>query len=282
MNAAATMADSKLDSDLEEEPIEHKDYERLLGEHASQKHHGFHLNDTKSGHRKLLILLCLGLLLNLSWTSFLFWKTLHLPPAHSTKNPSLPKHPDLIYSPARDVVEYLAVNSNITIDASNIFMGKPRPEQTLAWENITKWRNIAVSKEDLDIINRTSIELADGSGYMATLEVFHHVHCLDFIRMYIFRDYYDTHENEDLRWKHVDHCIEVLRQSVMCHADISLLTWKWADVQEPPFADFHIKHECRNWDNILEWTKQHQAAEEAIVRPDSEPYHPHSEDKSAE
>ena len=39
-------------------------------------------------------------------------------------------------------------------------------------------QQIVVSKSDLEKINRTSIELLDGSGYMVTLDVFHELHCL--------------------------------------------------------------------------------------------------------
>jgi hypothetical protein len=39
--------------------------------------------------------------------------------------------------------------------------------------------NIRVTKAELDRMNRTSIQLADGSGdYLAALDVYHHLHCL--------------------------------------------------------------------------------------------------------
>ena len=71
-----------------------------------------------------------------------------------------------------------------------------------------------------------------------------------------------------------DHCIEVLRESAMCQADISLVTWEWQPNRELPFANFNVKHECRNWGKIMEWTKQHQAPEDLIVRPESMPWPP--------
>lgn len=65
----------------------------------------------------------------------------------------------------------------------------------------------------------------------------------------------------------------------MCQADISLVTWQWVDRQELPFANFNVKHECRNWDSILEWTKNHQAAASAIVRPPEKPWPPQPQGK---
>lgn len=38
--------------------------------------------------------------------------------------------------------------------------------------------NLVVSAEDLTRLDRTSVPLVDGSGYLASLSVFHQLHCL--------------------------------------------------------------------------------------------------------
>lgn len=81
---------------------------------------------------------------------------------------------------------------------------------------------MVVSEEDIKAVNRSSIALADGSGYLATLEVFHQLHCLcvhsfpihrgsatddglfrDYIRQYTSKDYYPTPETEQRRFEHM-------------------------------------------------------------------------------
>ena len=52
------------------------------------------------------------------------------------------------------------------------------------------------------------------------------------------------------------HCIDNLRQVLMCHADISLLTYTWRDDYGRPWPNFNIQHECRNWDAIVQWTDE--------------------------
>ena len=64
------------------------------------------------------------------------------------------------------------------IEPSNPFKGLPRPELDEAWNKLLDPTAIRVSKEDLDKINRTSVPLLDGSGYMASLDVYHQLHCL--------------------------------------------------------------------------------------------------------
>lgn len=44
--------------------------------------------------------------------------------------------------------------------------------------NSGKDNNIVVQKEHLEMLNRSSVLLRDGSGYLAGLDVFHELHCL--------------------------------------------------------------------------------------------------------
>ena len=53
-----------------------------------------------------------------------------------------------------------------------------------------------------------------------------------------------------------DHCIEILRQAILCRADISLFTLQWAEGQPQPRADFSQEHECVNFDAINEWARK--------------------------
>ena len=58
--------------------------------------------------------------------------------------------------------------------------------------------------------------------------------------------------NEGIR---PDHCLDTLRESIMCHADISLLTMRWGKTQPIPLANFSAPHECINWQSLDEWSQ---------------------------
>ena len=64
-----------------------------------------------------------------------------------------------------------------------------------------------------------------------------------------------------------DHCIDALRQILICHGDISLVTFDWVEHDLHPFPNFNVNRECRNWDNILEWTKARKANTKTLVNP---------------
>ena len=62
-----------------------------------------------------------------------------------------------------------------------------------------------------------------------------------------------------------DHCIEALRQNLMCHGDVSVFTFKefpeLADQGiEGNWPDFEINHMCRNFESLRKWNNDHAAA----------------------
>lgn len=97
----------------------------------------------------------------------------------------------------------------------------------------------------------------DEGGYLVTLDVFHELHCLNTLRKYIYRESYPDMHTEDAQIEHVDHCIDLLRQVLMCHADISLHTYGWRNDYRWPWPNFEIEHECRSWDTLMDWAKEH-------------------------
>lgn len=117
--------------------------------------------------------------------------------------------------------------------------------------------NTRLPKQEMDRMNRTSILLNDEEGgYFVTLDVFHQLHCLNEIRKQIYRDHYPTQHSQSEQLEHADHCVDMLRQVLMCHGDVSIQTYEWIDDYRWPWPRFHTEHECRNWDAITEWAGQ--------------------------
>lgn len=92
---------------------------------------------------------------------------------------------------------------------------------------------------------------------MVTLEVFNTLDCLNFIRKFTFRSYYNiTDATEEI--ERFGQCIETVRQTLTCYGDISLNTYAWRKNRRLPFPDFRIDHECRDWNSIQKWTEDHR------------------------
>ena len=54
------------------------------------------------------------------------------------------------------------------------------------------------------------------------------------------------------------HCIEMLRQLLMCNADVGMISHHWIKDYPRPYPNFNTWHQCRNFEQVLEWTQGHQ------------------------
>jgi len=60
---------------------------------------------------------------------------------------------------------------------------------------------------------------------------------------------------------HTDHCINYLRQAIMCNADITPVVWKWENWRHKSIPRFDVPHTCRSWDSIYQWAVDHALVE---------------------
>ena len=57
-----------------------------------------------------------------------------------------------------------------------------------------------------------------------------------------------------------EHCVEILRQTLMCHGDMSLLTYNWVQGRDVPYPNFNTVHTCKKWETLTRWNMQRHAA----------------------
>ena len=51
-----------------------------------------------------------------------------------------------------------------------------------------------------------------------------------------------------------DHCIDVLRQHLMCAPDLNIYTFHWTKHSPVPFFDLNSNHKCIDWERFDSWT----------------------------
>lgn len=173
-----------------------------------------------------------------------------------------------------------------------IFSKEPTPEVDEAWNRLTPnpW-TIAISREDVEKLGRDPSRAAKwpesmGMGpeaYVARVDVFHQIHCLNSLRREIYFDHYYGNTWPDGRASstkthklHVAHCINLLLQNIMCTANVDVYTFMWTDAAPMPIADSSVYHQCRDFDAIYEWTRENGVngtAVETLRREDDQPYH---------
>ncbi|PQE26935.1 tat pathway signal sequence protein [Rutstroemia sp. NJR-2017a BVV2] len=70
----------------------------------------------------------------------------------------------------------------------------------------------------------------------------------------MYKDIYDDVQS----WTptHVDHCIDSIRQNLMCNADTAMMGFRWVNDSLEPKPNFRGQHECVNWERIEEWASE--------------------------
>ncbi|KAJ5726677.1 uncharacterized protein N7483_008034 [Penicillium malachiteum] len=63
------------------------------------------------------------------------------------------------------------------------------------------------------------------------------------------------------------HCVEMLRQFVICHAEVGVITHNWVKGYPRTYSDFNTWHECRNFENIFQWAKDYEMQDPPLGPP---------------
>jgi hypothetical protein len=85
----------------------------------------------------------------------------------------------------------------------------------------------------------------------------------------------------DLLWRNeaderrgiLDHCIDIIRQDLMCNGDVGIVTSSWVEDFPTAYPDFSVWHKCRKFEPLMKYTAQHvmsvepERTEETVVLP---------------
>jgi hypothetical protein len=91
--------------------------------------------------------------------------------------------------------------------------------------------------------------------YMTSLAVFHQLHCLNSIRLALWNS--TTDKPSDTKMRHLDHCVDMLRQAVMCGADVSPFIWARDPRDGRAKGISTVVHTCRDFEAIRKWGAEH-------------------------
>ncbi|ETS75000.1 hypothetical protein PFICI_13484 [Pestalotiopsis fici W106-1] len=213
---------------------------------------------SRHSQRRQTLYHCLVVLLIVSNIGFASLWLLY-PRVKSWQDSSDCARPQLIYSPATSALRYEKKRLWRDIDGPNPYTGKPRPEHDEAWRELISPITIKVSADELSRFSGgdSTIEFADGSGYIAEMGVYHELHCIKRVRRYLHLSHYYPNMTEADRVRedaHIDHCLEYWRESAMCRGDVTLGTFFWRDGY--PTSRVYTDNECIDWHALDTWARR--------------------------
>ncbi|ODA76826.1 hypothetical protein RJ55_07342 [Drechmeria coniospora] len=170
-------------------------------------------------------------------------------------------------------IRYEAQLFNGSFMKENIYRQVGSPEVDKAWDDLgVNYRPGVISYEDglASGLQPSFVQRAHkyGGGFLVNVEGMHHLHCLNLLRksLYFNFDRYKemgqhAFKNDDKILRlHVTHCLDTIRQVLMCNADTGVLGQVWAGEKPAAFPDFNTKHRCKNYDDIRVWAEKLQVS----------------------
>lgn len=145
----------------------------------------------------------------------------------------------------------------------------PGPETDAAWHVYEKVLTHVITKDQVIKLGKDPETVArfeddywgfGDDAYMAQMDVFHQIHCINLLRKAAFEDHPKTttpkEKKDKMYWIHLHHCVDIALQNIKCTGTTELLTLSWMDGREIPWPNFSVYHQCRDFDTLVQWQQE--------------------------
>ncbi|KAF2728223.1 hypothetical protein EJ04DRAFT_569715 [Polyplosphaeria fusca] len=174
----------------------------------------------------------------------------------SLRSGSWSEQPFVIFSELRKLRHEVQRDHVTNHTAFTAYSGHPTEDKVAAWQQLLQPLYFNASVEELQLAGAdpaTAVRVKDG-GYIASLGVYHELHCLNKLRSFLYLPPDPTPEQQAavVSTDHLDHCLELLRRSTMCNADLSFFTFSWPADPDARFLNPHSTSPkwCVNWEQV--------------------------------
>ncbi|KAK5994535.1 hypothetical protein PT974_05013 [Cladobotryum mycophilum] len=164
-------------------------------------------------------------------------------------------------APANEAVEYVeALHFRAALFNHTEYMGYPTADGRTdeLWSDLYNFGISKIKKEQAAKLHTPTLAIPGTEDYLIELDVWHELHCLNDLRKVLYPEVYGgllevtwpngtINRNTDA-FRHWDHCIDSLRQTIMCHADVAPIPFhvnvpQWARDNWAGDWDFHLNPE---------------------------------------
>ncbi|KAF1952563.1 hypothetical protein CC80DRAFT_572307, partial [Byssothecium circinans] len=150
-----------------------------------------------------------------------------------------------------------------TMDRKSPYKGPPNHDVDVKWDKILPLRVMSIPEPIFQTLNASNSSVKTPSyldlppGRIALFDTMHHLHCVRELWKSAYPNYYTaaqrlTPSQHDDYIAHLDHCVDMLRQKLMCDSSSHLITYNWLKGHSHPHPNFNVEHKCKSYDDILE------------------------------
>ncbi|PGH06414.1 hypothetical protein GX51_02426 [Blastomyces parvus] len=185
------------------------------------------------------------------------------------------------YSPIREDGYVRYANKRFT--PSKLFQSETSDEVEAAWNKTLGSTDgvVQLPKSIASRLHRSIESFVEPGHYIYGVGMFHQLHCLNRIRRTFYADKFFPNETKDDLNFHKNHCFDLLRQSILCAGDVSMVYW-WnqsytytdargheqysqrylsmsnAEKARHSFAYWDVEARCHDTEAIYEWAEKHR------------------------
>ncbi|KAI8632036.1 hypothetical protein F5Y19DRAFT_422920 [Xylariaceae sp. FL1651] len=188
------------------------------------------------------------------------------------------------YSPVYDLLDLglhtIQVNGTLLPpEEPSISRQMPNAAADIVWEDYEKVRPIPLTRSQIVRMGKDPTNVAKfehelwGLGddaYVGDLDVFHQLHCLNSLRKFAYAGYYnktaiDAADGSSWGAVHINHCVDILMQTIQCLGNVGFITSYWAENQPYPQPDMSINRKCIVFDRLVAWRNAHSVDPDKYV-----------------
>ncbi|KAK0705715.1 hypothetical protein B0H67DRAFT_675727 [Lasiosphaeris hirsuta] len=173
----------------------------------------------------------------------------------------------LVVKPFSGGVELDSQGHFFTDRGGQEYVGPPEPAIDEAWEALLGGWYSPLREECHEVDLADSTFRWPESGFsLSGLDVYHSLHCLNRLRQALHPTYYAkvfSSPTDPSLANHIDHCINHIRQSLQCHADLTPMEWRLVGGSRLILKTDTL-HTCRDFDRIHAWATSKGTRFEAI------------------
>ncbi|KAK3688793.1 hypothetical protein B0T22DRAFT_460242 [Podospora appendiculata] len=176
-----------------------------------------------------------------------------------------------VYSPANEAVEYIKeYKFRPSLFDKSPYMGFPTDKTERLWKDLYGFGISKISEEEAKKLPHPTLTIPGTKDYLVQLDVWHELHCLNDLRMLLYPERFPgmaavTDENgvidrTRIEFRHWDHCVDSIRETLMCHADVAPIPFRVNfPANKAIVPRLATTHTCRNFTKIQQWAKEHRA-----------------------
>ncbi|KAF9873148.1 hypothetical protein CkaCkLH20_09311 [Colletotrichum karsti] len=167
------------------------------------------------------------------------------------------------YSPLLDRIE---IPLTVRFDEPQVISGGsgdmtwgsyPNTEIDEMWEGLASEATIPVTEAEIIALRKDpsvavmlpeEYHLGNEKTYLAHALIFHRLHCLDYIRKAVYKEYYYKNGTESvpMHAEHIAHCLAMILDHLTCAGDPGVYVYQWYEHTEIPLPDANTWGKC--WD----------------------------------